>query len=230
MTPSTTYDPARTYVVQQNPRTGNGNVLVRGNLLLNTDGSFAYAALDSRLRELVIRDADAAPFRLADYTLVVVSLLDNQREMPELQAEFTAFGAGNAPTVWPPHARKLNIFALYGLRVSGEAGALMWMPVQGCVDAADCRQVQRDLFNFSAIVDEINSLMATGHHRVVYYHCINGFNRAGSLTACYLMKHMGRTRIEAMEEPPPAGALVVEHYWKLPYKTLAEWYAETIGK
>lgn len=230
MTPSRTYDSASTYLVQRTPQTGNGNILVRGNLPLNDDGSFAYAALNSRLKQLVTQDTDSAPFCLTNYTLIDVSLLDNQGELPELQAEFTAFGAGNAPTVWPPHASELDIFARYGSTVSGKTGTLMWMPVQGCIDASDCQNVQRDLYNFAAIVDEINTLMTTGSNRVIYYHCINGYNRVGSLTACYMMKYMGRTRIEAMECPPPEGAIAIEHCWQPPYKALIEWYAATIGK
>jgi hypothetical protein len=222
MTPSTTYAPKRTFVVQQ----VGSNVLVRGNLPLTPDGSFAYDKLNKTLKKAIGGDFD-----LLNNTIIDVSLIDNQGELPELTAEFTAFGvAGSIPTVWPPVAHGVNIFTQYGSTVEGHPGKLIWMPIQGCVDTNNCSAIEPTLYNFGGIVDQLNTLVNTGTNTVIYYHCMNGHDRAGSLTACYMMKHMGRTRDQAMNDAPPEGALAMSHDWKETYKPLIEWYAGTIGK
>lgn len=230
MAPSEVYNPERTYVVQQNPQTGNGNILVRGNIPLNGSGGFAYDELNGRLQQLVQLDPDPALFNLENYELIVVPLIDNQGERPELQDEFTAFGAGSPPTAWPPFANNVNIFRHYGTTVCGQSGNLMWMPVQGCTDPANCALVEPSDYDFSGIVDQLNTLMTTLDNTVIYYHCMNGHDRTGSLTACFMMKYMGRTRDQAMNDKPPEGADAMGHPWHPPYAQLIEWYASTIGK
>lgn len=222
MTPDTTYTPKRTFVVQQS----NGNILVRGNLPLNDDGSFAYSDLNKRLQKLI-----GNGFDLTKYSLIDISLIDNQGEKPDLLAEFTAFGVADLiPSDWPPVVKGVDIFKQYGSSVCGHPGHLMWMPIQGCSDEANCKLVEPSQYNFSGIVDQLNTLLTTGNGKVIYYHCMNGHDRAGSLTACYMMKHMGRTRDQAMNDAPPEGAMAMNHDWKETYKPLIEWYAGSIGK
>lgn len=218
----TVYNPKRTFVVDQI----NGNVLLRGNLPFDDDGNFAYKELNQRLGDLL-----GYAFDLTKCTLISVSLLDNQGELPELSAEFSAFGAGAVPPQWPPFIQGVNIFNQYGSSVFGHPGSLMWMPVQGCANANNCSLIEPVQYNFAGIVDQLNKLLLGVYtNRVIYYHCMNGHDRAGSLTACYQMRHMGRTRTQAMTEAPPAGAMAMKHDWKETYKPLIEWYAGTIGK
>ena len=222
MTPDTTYSQKRTFVIQES----GGNILVRGNLPLKDDGSFAYLDLNNRLQKLISRNFD-----LKKYTLIDISLIDNQGEQPDLLDEFTAFGVANLiPTVWPPVVKGVDIFKEYGSSVCGNPGHLMWMPIQGCSDETNCNLVENTQYNFSGIVDQLNTQMTTGTGKVIYYHCMNGHDRAGSLTACYMMKYMGRTRQQAMYSNPPEGAMAMGHDWKETYKPLIEWYAGSINK
>ncbi len=216
----TVYNPNRTFVVEQS----NGNFLVRGNLPFDDEGNFVYKGINQKLADLV------GIFDLSHYTLIDVALIDNQGELPELRAAFKAYGAGVVPTEWPPVVKGVNIFTQYGTAICGHPGSLMWMPVQGCADESNCQLVEPPQYSFSAIVDQLKTLMTTGSKRVIYYHCMNGHDRAGSLTACYMMKHMGRTRQQAMYSAPPDGAMAMKHAWKETYKPLIEWYAGTIGK
>lgn len=218
--PCTVYDPDRTYVVQQL----NGNILVRGNLPIDESGAFAFDALSARLGELI------DGFSMSNYRLIDVSLIDNQGELPELTDEFEAYDAGAVPTEWPPYAQGVDIFKQYGASVNGNPGSLMWMPVQGCLDQDNCSAVEPSLYNLAGVVDQLNTLMQSEVPTVIYYHCMNGHDRAGSLTACYMMKYMDRTRAQAMDLPPPEGAKAMKHPWHETYGPLIEWYASTIGK
>lgn len=214
------YDSTRTYVVQQTA----GNVLVRGNIPLRGDGTFAYDELNDALGAIL------PAFDLTAYTLIDISLIDNVGELLWLQDEFTAFGAGPVPTAWPPFSQGVDIYKRYGTSVRGHPGFLMWNPFEGCADESNCSSVEPSLFDFPGIVDNLNTLMTTRSKTVIYYHCMNGHDRAGSLTACYMMKYMGRTRQEAMYDPPSEGAMAMGHDWHPGYGPLIEWYAGTIGK
>lgn len=217
----TVYNPKRTFVVDQL----NGNVLLRGNLPFDDDGNFAYKEINQCLGKLIGYDFD-----LTKHTLIDITLIDNQGELPELSAEFKAFGGGPVPTQWPPFINGVNIFKQHGSAICGHPGSLMWMPIQGCVDADNCQLIEPSQYNFSGIVDQLNTMLLSVKNTVIYYHCMNGHDRAGSLTACYQMRHMGRTRTQAMTCPPPEGAMAMKHDWKETYKPLIEWYAGTIGK
>lgn len=214
----TVYNPKRTFIVNQ----VGSNYLVRGNLPLDDDGNFTYDALAKALKA-------QGKITLSKMTLIDVSLIDNQGEAPELSAEFKAFDE-NMPTEWPPVYHGFDIFQQFGSLIQGHPGKLMWMPIQGCADNANCQLVEPAQYNFAGIVDELQKLVTTGTNTVIYYHCMNGHDRAGSLTACYQMKHMGRTRDQAMNQPPPDGAMAMKHDWKATYKPLIEWFAGTIGK
>jgi hypothetical protein len=213
----TVYNPKRTFVVNK----VGSNYLVRGNLPLDDDGNFAYDDLAKRLK--------ADKIALSKMTLIDVSLIDNQGEAPELTAEFKAFDE-TMPTVWPPVDKGFDIFQQFGSTVCGHPGKLMWMPIQGCADNDNCQLIEPPQYNFGGIVDQLHNLVTTGSNTVIYFHCMNGHDRAGSLTACYMMKHMDRTRDQAMNAAPPEGAMAMKHDWKVTYKPLIEWYAGTIGK
>jgi hypothetical protein len=213
----TVYNPKRTFVVNK----VGSNFLVRGNLPLDDDGNFAYDDLAKRLK--------ADKITLSKMTLIDVSLIDNQGEAPELSAEFKAFDE-TMPSVWPPVDKGFDIFKQFGSSVCGHPGKLMWMPIQGCADQNNCTVVENPQYNFAGIVDHLQMLIEAGSNTVIYFHCMNGHDRAGSLTACYMMKHMGRSRDQAMNQPPPGGAMAMKHDWKETYKPLIEWYAGTIGK
>lgn len=218
--PCEVYNPERTFLVD---RIGP-NCLFRGNIPLNADGSFAYDAMAARFAELV------PGLDLTRYTFFDFSLIDNQGELPELADEFEAFGAGAPPSVWPPFAKGVDIFARRGSSVCGHPGSLFWTPVQGCTDAANCQLVENPLYAFARIVDAIAYFGRAPSPTVTYWQCMNGHDRAGALTACYQMKYMGRTRAQAMDDPPPEGAKAMKHAWHATYGPLIEWYASMIGR
>ena len=64
----------------------------------------------------------------------------------------------------------------------------------------------------------------TANPYVIYIHCMNGHDRAGSLTACYQMQYLGVSMADAMAE----GVKIMGHDWHTPYKHLIEWYNSTL--
>ena len=217
--PQETYDPNQTYLVDH----VGGNWLIRGNMPLNDDGTFAYTALNEKLKTLLPEGFD-----LSMMTVIDVSLIDNQGELPSLECEFTSFGAGTPPTAWQPYPAGI-LFNGYGDgSVQGDGvsgmGSLLWMPIQGC-DEGQCEVQETTLYDFDGVVSYIRGILTSNvSNQLMYIHCMNGHDRAGSLTCGYQMKYLGISMADAMAE----GEKIMGHSWHHPYKHLIEWYAGTL--
>jgi hypothetical protein len=224
-TPNAVYSPKRTYVVAQD----GDNVLVRGNEPLNEDGSFAYDAINSKLQEIIPN------FDLTKHKLIDFSLIDNNpaSEGGDLGMEFSAYGQDLStlfpyPAAWPPFFNHYDITKQHGNTVNGQSGSIIWYPVQGCTDNANCALVEPPQFNFDGAVDLLNHLLKTEQKSVIYYHCEHGHDRTSALTAGYMMKYMGKTLEEVLTQRPPEGAKAFKHPWAPTYEALVKWYATTL--
>jgi len=226
-TPEVTYDPNQTYLVDTVVGSSGTSYLIRGNLPILEDGTFAYNELNAKLQTLIPN------FNLSTHTVMDISLIDNQGELPSLECEFDSFGAGAPPTVWTPYANggSAVLFAGYGDgSVTGDGGAssgmgsLMWTPVQGCEPSSSCGSIEPTDYDFDGVVNNLRTLMESDASLVIYYHCMNGHDRAGSLTCGYQMKYLNWS----MEAAMTAGVVIMGHGWHHPYKNLIEWYAGTL--
>jgi len=224
-TPNAIYDPTRTFLV-----TASGeNFLIRGNEPLNDDGSFAYDALNTTLQGIL-----PAGFDLNNYKLITISLIDNNpaSEGGDLAMEFNGYGFSQDqfdkmfpyPSTWPPYYQNVDVTAQHGTEVCGHKGSMVWYPVQGCTDEANCELVEPSQFNFIGLVEFLNTLLVTEFNTVVYYHCEHGHDRTSALTAGYMLKYMGRTLDEVLNDGPPEGAKAFKHAWEADYKPLVEYY------
>lgn len=231
-TPSATYSPKRTYLVTAH--TSNNTYLVRGNEPLNDDGTFAYEAINSKLKTLI------PGFDLTKLKLITISIIDNNpdSERPDLESEFNAYGITSEefdkkfpfPDSWPPVYRGIDVEKQYGTQVNGYPGSIIWYPVQGCSDMNNCQIVEPTQFNFSGLVDYLNTLMTTEKDVVIYYHCEHGHDRTSALTGAYMLKYMGRTIDEVLTDRPPMGAKAFKHPWEANYEELVKYYNSTLKK
>ncbi len=228
-TPNASYMPKRTYLVAQ----VGSNYLVRGNEPLNDDGSFAYAAINTKLQEII------PGFDLTKNKFIDISVIDNNpaSEGGDLAMEFAAYGMAQGwfdttfpfPTTWPAYFRGLDVTKQYGTTVNGNPGSIIWYPVQGCTDNVNCELVEPPQYNFNGAVELLNTLATTEKNAVIYYHCEHGHDRTSALTAAYMMKYMGKTLDEVLTQRPPDGAKAFKHAWEVDYEALTKWYATTLA-
>ena len=229
--PLATYSPKRTYLVNTG---GTNNYLVRGNEPLNNDGSFAYDKINEKLKTRI------NDFDLKKYNLITISLIDNnpESERGDLKCEFLAYGVDNIefntlfpfPSTWPPVYRGVDVKKQYGTKINGNKGSIVWYPVQGCSDMNNCEIVESPQFNFSGLVDYINSIMTNQTDVVIYYHCEHGHDRTSALTGAYMLKYMNRTLDEVINNRPPLGAKAFTHDWESNYEQLVKYYYSTLKK
>jgi len=227
-TPVCTYMPERTYIVDT-AAVGEGklNYLVRGNMPLAADGTIAYAELGAKLLEL---NPDLI---LGDMSLLVISLIDNQGELNDLELEFTGFGCpdvvGNL--AWPPYFNGVDCFTEYGTMVNGntqQGGSIVWFPVQGCTDDSNCALVENAQYDFCGLVAWLTALMSSCTNTVIYYHCEHGHDRTSALTAAYQMEWLKYPLDQVLDDKPPTGAKAFGHAWEATYEALVKWYATTL--
>jgi len=197
----THYKHSRTYIVDQN--TTKDNHLVRGNLPLEDDGSFAWTKLNAQLQTLL-----GTSFDLGDYTFIDVTLIDNSDEGTSFDAELAVFGIDpGAPenkwcTLWPPYYRYnlpenqnkgFDIKKIHGTEISGDKshkGGLVWWPVQPCDGStSDCKNIAVNQFAFPDLIKYLNTLLNTEEKTIIYYHCMHGHDRTSAVTASYLTKY-----------------------------------------
>lgn len=229
-TPSAVYMPKRTFLVTAH--TLNNTYLVRGNEPLNEDGSFAYEAINAKLKDLV------PGFGLTKLKFIVISLIDNnpESERGDLEKEFNGYGISSNefdtlfpwPGSWPPVYQNIDVTKQYGTQVNGHPGSIIWYPVQGCSDQNNCALVEPSQFNFSGLVDYLNTLITTEKDAVIYYHCEHGHDRTSALTAAYMLKYMHRTIDEVLNDKPPIGAKAFKHDWETNYEELVKYYYSTL--
>jgi hypothetical protein len=230
-TPKSTYDPTKTFLVEKR----GTNVLVRGNMPLKSDSSFAYNELNTRLKELV-----GGNFDLKNNKLVDLSLIDNNpaSERYELQSEFEAYGMSKEdfdknfafPDTWPPVYRKVDVTKQWETTVDGDKGSIIWYPCEGCSSDDNCKLVEPPQYDFNGLVEMVDDIMTTQENTVVYFHCMLGHDRTSALHAGYLMRYMGTTLESALNDAPPKGAKGFGDSWLKDYEELVKYYAGVLGK
>jgi hypothetical protein len=194
----------------------NGNLLVRGPLpLIIRDGSdpangcrnksdwqFAYDNLNAMIK----KEKDVVPvyfpaskkaflsgemqsFDLADYHVIVISLLNHADNTNYFDIERAAFGGKYSQCSAAVQEGSLN----------GQPATLIWSSVEGCTDnyGVCTRLLNTDdpsggTCSYKDLITRMNTLMAekdpSGKKRLIYYHCTHGVDRTGMVTMGYLMK------------------------------------------
>jgi hypothetical protein len=202
----------------------NGNLLVRGPLpLIVRDGSdpttgcrnkadwkFAY----DNLNTMIQKERTQAPayfsgtrkgilgtqmqdFDLANYHLIVVSLLNTADNTDFFNVENAAFGENYSRCSAP----------IVSGTVSNQPGNLIWSSTSGCPNDAVCRQnLYADgggICSYNNLMAEISTLMnekdPSGKKRLIYYHCTHGADRTGAVTMGYLMNVSGLSYADALK-------------------------------
>jgi len=234
----------------------NGNLLVRGPLPLivrdgvgnsggcknKADWQFAY----DNLNVMLINVKDVSPvyfspgktaalraqmkeFDLADYHVIVVSLLNTADNANYVDIEKAAFGQKFSRCSAPVVEGTLR----------GQSANLIWSSVGACSDDASCKNVLESdsdvLCSYNNLMDEINTLMAqkdpSGKKRLIYVHCTHGADRTGIVTMGYLMKDLGLSYADALTYTNNMGQKTNDHPHNLveTYLTMAKAYCTEIG-
>lgn len=175
-----------------------GRLLVRSNMPLLSDGSFAY----KEIRAAVGRD-------LSGYDeFVSVSLIDCVGERDRLSRELRAFGvdpdAEVPESVWPPYLHGFDVSRGRGdgnLRYDGGArrGRIVWWPIEGLPDGQEPgTYLGSPGWNFAGLVRHVAELFGEdGPSRAVLFHCTLGADRTGALHRGYLMGVKGMSKPQA---------------------------------
>jgi len=188
-------------------RNGPGNGSATAPCLNQSEWRFAYDELNGFIRNgsspAYFNDSERdhlavalRTFDLADYQLIDVSLLygSQQREKTFLDEEKRAF-SGNFSTCSEP---------LKAGMIHGQNGYLIWSPVATettCVDSA-CENAflyNNTIYNSTGqscslinLIGQLDTLMKekdpSGKKRLIYYHCLIGRDRTGSVTISYLLQ------------------------------------------
>ncbi len=210
------FDPKRLAVVDS----FNNNLLVRGNFpFVKKTGNiachpdfpeqehcFALSELTSRMKEL-IKDFD-----IDQYEIIDVSLIDNQGTIDELTAEANAIGLGiegiacGSHNYWPPYQGcEWDPKTIYNSTSSGnKPWGLVWWPVYACNRPDPCNKGDTDTglhkFHFFDASQFLRELLTTssdsGKNRLIYFHCVQGTDRTGSLHITYLIDNNPKMTFE----------------------------------
>ncbi len=236
--------PLKVFLVDKIQTPGGTNYLVRGNLPLKSDGSYAYSELADTLKSKL-------GITLSEHKLVNFSIIDNvdDKSREALKNEFVAFGLSKdrfeskySRQNWPPFEKGLDLATPVGTSVNGHRGSMIWFPVQGCSEEADCRAIQESQFGFPQAVDALAQNMKSNEPTIIYAHCSQGVDRIAALMAGYLLKHKGASVDDVLNPESSNGVQIPvrgladaqagknsKSRWAPDYERLVRWYAATLG-
>jgi len=197
----TTFDQARTAVVDEN--TGFGNLLIRGNFPLNCNSPRAFAFNDLNMK---LKQIKSASFNLNDYEIIIVALINNAGNLDDLKSEEAIFGLNPDADIHCQSDYSDGTPALYncldGRRTTSYSAAnpsqqpqkFYWWPLWIC-GADGCTTLDtyaycklRDLpKQMNDLINEAPPYSGGKTKRLVYFHCEHGCDRTGTVHAAYIM-------------------------------------------
>ena len=215
------FDPARCSLVERCDHTP----VWRGNIPINKHGDFAYHEMALAL--------DLEP----GCGLIDVSLIDNIEgaERDQWLVELKAYGVPvidfpGGPGIPPQFNQpKWNPGRLLGdgikLRNGTAPGHLCWWQIEGGHDGIVLGP-ETQSYNFIGLLEYLG-ILRQGDGLLVYFHCMNGTDRTGAVTAAYAMRYMGMGLDMAMAfaaSVPDAGVM------SEPYKQLVAAYSRWLAE
>jgi hypothetical protein len=239
----------------------NGNLLVRGPPpLIIRDGSdpangcrnksdwqFAYDNLNTMIK----KEKDVVPvylpgskktfltgemqaFDMADYHVIVISLLNHADNTNYFNIENAVFGGKFSQCTRPVQEGTLR----------GQPATLIWSSVEGCPDDYGvCKRLlttdddgSSGTCSYKDLITRMNTLMAekdpSGKKRLIYYHCTHGSDRTGMVTMGYLMNATQLNYPDALKYTTNLGQespVIKPHQPKDTLQRLATYYCNAIG-
>jgi hypothetical protein len=196
----TQFEPEKLAIVDEN--ISYGNLLIRGNFPLNCDTprAFAYNQLEEKMKQL-----KGSSFNLADYEIILVSLINNAGNLNDLRAEENVFGLNpdsiNCQNEYsdgtPELYRCLDKYRTtpyQNINPNHAPHQFYWWPLWIC-GADNCTTLDTySACKFKDISENFNTLLnteppySTGKKkRLIYFHCEHGCDRTGAVHAAYLM-------------------------------------------
>lgn len=238
----------------------NGNLLVRGPLpLILRDGSdpangcrnkadwqFAYDNLNAMIKaekdvvpvylpdsKKTFLTGEMQSFDLADYHVIVISLLNHADNANYFDIEKAEFGGKFSQCTQEVQEGTLR----------SQPATLIWSSVEGCADdyGVCTRLLTKDDENggtcsYQNLVARMNTLMTekdlSGKKRLIYYHCTHGSDRTGMVTMGYLMKAADLSYPDALKYTANMGQnspVIKPHTPKETLQRLATYYCNAIG-
>ncbi len=202
------------------------NLLFRGNvpLVQKGDGSyvFGYRALEAGIQALMEEEHKA--FRLDDYYLITIMLLDVKAEYEAFAPEVACFNdTGGLPLdpialshdrMYPPYQIPgWNPTVLHGATVTDEMGiwhhgSLVWWPFEAS-DSGSCGRQHlgpgnAQSYNFIGLIDFVHTtlqgLPMARKPMLLYMHGSDGINRTGAAAIAYGMHYLGMSYQDAVSK------------------------------
>ena len=201
----------RLAIVDMDAKTGN--ILVRGNLPLvkkemnacypGQDRCFAYDEINIKMKERMQKTDPGFNFNIEEYEIIEFVLHDNAGNKDELTVEMNALGLNLDAIVngygykWPPYddAGDWKPKTVYTSTLAEKKlWGLIWWPIYAC-GTKPCNEIDTDrglnkyhFLDASAYLKELLTTPASsGKKRLIYFHCIQGADRTGSLHIAYIM-------------------------------------------
>jgi hypothetical protein len=201
----------RLAIVDMDAKTGN--ILVRGNLPLvkkglnacyhGQDRCFAYDEINIKMKERMQQIDPHFNFNIEEYDVIEFVLHDNVGNKDELSVEMNTLGLNLDAIVngygykWPPYddGGDWQPKTIYTSTLpENKLWGLTWWPVYAC-DTKPCDEIDTDrglnkyhFLDASAYLKELLTTPASsGKKRLIYFHCIQGADRTGTLHIAYIM-------------------------------------------
>jgi hypothetical protein len=167
--------------------TVGSNILIRGpEPLVGDDKHFALDQISNTLK-----------IDLTEYYIQDICLIDNQGEAWAFYPELTAFSVPSTvypSTYWPPYLQaSWNPPKRLGQSIKSQGkpqrGSLTWWPIEGFPQGESPKvYLGHPGWDFAGVVDYLIGLSKNAEKTAIYFHCMVGADRTGSLHAGYLMK------------------------------------------
>jgi hypothetical protein len=187
------------------------------------DRCFAYGEINAKMKERM-RDInpDAPEFDLENYDVIELVLHDGAGNRPELDIEMKALGRNvtniACGATWLPYQNcpEWDPETMYAATdATKKLWGLIWWPMYPCgskpcddtiikVDNSTETQIALDKFKFSQAPAHLKTLLTThsttAKKKLIYFHCIQGADRTGSLHLAYIMdQNPGITFADALD-------------------------------
>ena len=226
-------------------RNGAGNPTATYGCKNQDDWSFAYDNLSQMIRhegtfspayftsgKTAALTTDLADFNLSNYQLIVITLVDNgDVDSHYLGIETRDFGGKSSRCSEP----------LADGTINGQSGNLIISTIGFCNTgdpaSGTCQQLlttdMGDYCSYANLISRIDALMSekdpSGKKRLIYYHCVLGNDRTGSVTIGYLMKASSMSYTDALRYTTYLGKESgIPHEPNLGSRTLAKAYCQMI--
>jgi len=176
---------------------------------LGQDRCFAYDEINAKMKERMQKIDSSFDFNIEEYDVIEFVLHDGAGNRPELTVEMNALGLDvkniTCGAKWLPYqgCDAWDPKVIYtSIKEEKKLWGLVWWPMYPCpnmpcddtkkiVDDSTETEIALNRFHFNDASAYLKTLLTTrsdsGKKRLIYFHCIQGADRTGTLHIAYIM-------------------------------------------